>query len=68
MPMKQKIRKPPSPLRILRARTGLTLREAGALVGRSGQSVLNWEKGDFAPPEELRKYRKALREIRKSGA
>lgn len=66
--MKQKIRKPPSPLRILRLRTGLTLREAGALVGRTGQSVLNWEQGELAPPDALRRYRKALREIRKNGA
>lgn len=53
----------PSPLRNLRNRTGLSLREAGALIGRSYQTVWNWEVGlKPAPEADLRRLKKKLRE------
>jgi DNA-binding transcriptional regulator YiaG len=59
--MKHKIRHLPSPLRKLRQRTGLSLREAGALIGRSYQTVWNWEVGAKPAPEaDLERLKKKL--------
>lgn len=57
------MRRFPSPLRNLRNRTGLSLREAGALIGRSYQTVWCWETGEKVAPEaDLRRLKKKLRE------
>lgn len=44
----------PSKIRSIRLRAGLTLREAGELVGRDKNTVWRWEAGRVRPGELVR--------------
>lgn len=66
--MSERIRKLPSPLRKLRTNAGLTLREAGALIGKSYQTVWNLETGTKAAPDvDLERYRALLKKKARAG-
>lgn len=66
--MSEKIRHRLTPLRALRLRANLTLREAGALIDRSHQTVWQWEIGEkVAPPADLRRYQRELKKRARAG-
>lgn len=67
--MKARIRKLPSPLRKLRTNAGLTLKEAGALIGKSYQTVWNLETNADKPVPgvDLKRYRALLRKKARAG-
>lgn len=66
--MSERIRKLPSPLRRLRTNAGLTLKEAGALIGKSYQTIWNLETGcKVAPGVDLERYRALLKKKARTG-